>query len=133
MYVHYDLTTGRICGFMEIPTHAVELNRKHLEAGTDIFEWDYPVDPELYYSDLMGGLKLRPTINTTPAKLTLAADGVDSAVLTNLPIPCQIAVDDTEYTVDDGVFEFATLTQGTYQVTAKQFPYVSKTWEVEAV
>jgi hypothetical protein len=78
----------------------------------------------------------RPEINAEPNKLTLLADGIDSVAITDLPIPCTVKVgNDTHQLSDpeDTTFEFTTDTVGTFTVTVEQFPYITKSWEIEAV
>ena len=75
----------------------------------------------------------RPPITAEPNKLTLAADGIDSIVIAGLPIPCTVIVDEQEFEVEDGGFEFAVDFPGTYQITLTMFPYIDKTFEVIAI
>lgn len=83
----------------------------------------------------------RPAITATPNKLQMTADGIDTFVLTGLPIGCKITISDTNAETDDivetvgedGEIGFPTAIPDTYQVTAELWPYQSKTWEVTAI
>ena len=133
MYVHYDDITGKIYGCMRIPPTTVIANVALLPENTSLIEWPDSVDENLYYFDGANSFIIRPTIDVSLNKTTIASDGLDTSSLTGLPIPCLITIDEQEFTVDDGVFEFATETSGVYKITLTQFPYIPKTIEVEAI
>ena len=79
-----------------------------------------------------GDYVARPEITATPNKLTITANGSDQFILTGLPEPCTVKVESATFTVTDGEFGFTTILAGEYTVTAEQFPYITKTWEVTA-
>jgi hypothetical protein len=74
----------------------------------------------------------RPEMGVTPNKLTIFADGEDLFILTGLPTPCTVTVDNNTYEIDDGEFGFPTTIPGTYKVKVESFPYITKEWEVVA-
>lgn len=65
--------------------------------------------------------------------LTLSADSVDSIIISDIPNPSIITVDQDSYTVTDGEFEFSTPLKGVYSITIESFPYLPKEYEVTAV
>jgi len=75
----------------------------------------------------------RPIINTDVSKNVLSADGIDSVVISSLPWPCTVTVDNISYSVQDSIFEFTTNLPGTYKVRVEAFPYLPKEWEVTAI
>jgi hypothetical protein len=130
-------TTGEIEGCQQI------------YADNDAFWVDGIVVPEDFYTTVVADLMQaantlyfdfqseqfidRPLITSEPNKLTLSADSVDSVIFAGLPLPCTVKVNETAYEVNDGEFEFTTDTTGVYTVTVEQFPYITKSWEIEAV
>jgi hypothetical protein len=85
-----------------------------------------------YYFDFVTETFIaRPEMGVTPNKLTIFADGEDLFILTGLPTPCTVTVDNT-YEIDDGEFGFPTTIPGTYKVKVESFPYITKEWEVVA-
>ena len=69
------------------------------------------------------------TINST----TVLANNLDTITLEDLPIPCTVTVANTVYEVDDGTLEISFDTPGEYQITVSAFPYLDKTFTVEAI
>lgn len=86
----------------------------------------------LYYNHATEQITARPLITATINKNTITADDTDTAIISTLPTPCTVTVDDDVYEVDDGVFEFTVDTPGTYIIKAECFPYQPKEWEVIA-
>jgi len=130
-YVLYDGITGRIWGqgyFTEgtLEDRAVALGQNMLEGDCNI---------ATHYVDL-GTLSIvpRPEMNVSINKLSISADNTDACILLGLPIPCQILIEDAgTFTIDDGEFGFTTPLPGNYKITAEQFPFISKIWEVQAI
>lgn len=67
------------------------------------------------------------------AAYNIVADDVDAVVITNLPTPCTVRWNKTDYVVTDGVFEFAAATPGVYQLKFTAFPFVPKRITVNAL
>jgi hypothetical protein len=75
----------------------------------------------------------RPTQTTTLSNTSVLANEIDAVVLQHLPIPCTVTVANAVYEVDDGTLEISFDTPGEYQVTVTSFPYLDKTFTVEAI
>jgi hypothetical protein len=86
----------------------------------------------LYYNHTTEQVTPRPIITASINQTDLISNGVDIAIISNLPIPCTITIDPEIYEVTDGVFEFTVDTPGTYTIKAECFPYQPKEWEVIA-
>ena len=139
MYIVHKLIvedTGEIVGIQEFFAQENEVGPV---VGVDIIDTelisalktDIPSVSNIKYWD-GENIQDRPIINTEPNKLTMIADGVDSVTISDLPIPCTVTINDTEYEVDDGEFEFTTDVADTYTITVASFPYITKSWEVTA-
>ena len=94
-----------------------------------LVEW---YDSILYYIH-NGEATLCPTQETTLSHTFALANGIDEVVLQYLPIPCTVTVANAVYEVDDGTLEISFDTPGEYQVTVTSFPYLDKTFTVEAI
>lgn len=66
------------------------------------------------------------------SKTTLLANGLDSIVISNLPVPCTVALDSTEYAVPDGIFEFTVDVVGTYTIKINSINALQYTTQVIA-
>jgi hypothetical protein len=104
---------------------------------TELAEWmlvDAGRTYDTYYYDYTSTtITPRPTMAATANKLTITADGVDTCIISSLPNPCSVTVDDATYEVIDGSFEFSTLLAGEYVVKLESFPYKPKEFLVTAV
>jgi hypothetical protein len=127
-YTIYEKVSGRpiVTGC----TDSINTDHIVIQPTTEIVH----VKSDLEKDYLLDNIKTeRPLITSEPNKLTLSTDNVDSIVIQDLPLPCTIKVNETAYEVNDGEFEFTTDTVGTFTVTVEQFPYITKSWEIEAV
>lgn len=77
-------------------------------------------------------LQLRIDLPVSISKTTIKADNVDCAVLSNLPIPTTIRLNDEDHLVDDGVFEMSADTIGDYILTISAWPYHDLTITINA-
>jgi hypothetical protein len=67
----------------------------------------------------------KPQIVPVPSKITLVADGIDSIIITGLPVPCTVIFDGTRYDVPDGVFEFTVNLPGDYSIKVEALNMLS--------
>lgn len=136
MKVVYDVYSGKICGIVECPDSCINSLRDGLliEQQEDFIDAELAVDSDIYYVLLPTMvITTRPDMVAALSSTNMLANGIDTVTSSNLPIPCTITIDDTTYTVDDGIFEFTTDLAGTYTIKAEAFPYLPKEWEVTAV
>jgi hypothetical protein len=82
-----------------------------------------PVDSSEFYVTDKSIVTERPALD--PA-ITAGAGGF---CISGLPVPSTVTVDGTEYTVDDGAFEFETPIHATFKLTIDSWPY--RTWRGE--
>ena len=68
---------------------------------------------------------------TAQSTLQIAADGNDSLILSDLPIPCSVRIGEATYEVDDGVLEWSTVLVGKYPITINSFPHLD--WKAEVI
>lgn len=71
--------------------------------------------------------KSRPMQSTRQDKKTITPNGEDVVTLSGLPVPCCVMVDENEYKVDDGLFEWGTRRAGEYALRVVAFPFLD--WE----
>jgi len=79
-----------------------------------------------------GRMSLRVT------KRRFKADGLDAAVIKNLPVPCEVTISVGEGVVDrqtatDRDLELSSATPGVFKVLIEKFPFLPWTAEFEAV
>lgn len=96
-----------------------------------------------HYVGTLGG---QPTVMDRPPlvvqvdRTEIDAGGIDEAVLTGLPDPCEIIIDDPDPTVETtvaevtgGGFIFAADSPGTYTVEVRRFPFLPFKVEIVAL
>ena len=99
-------------------------------------------DPEAHFVATLGD---RPTVQERPPlvvsldRTSIAADGIDEAVLTGLPDPCEVVIDADDPTVETtvaqvtgGGFVFTAEDPGTYVVEVRRFPFLPFQATIEA-
>ena len=128
----YDMDTGEIVGTLHCSENLVSSNIALLPNGVGCFQFDADVTGETYYYDLANSLVPRPEITAALNKASMFADGLDSIIISGLPVPCELEIEEVTYDVPDGDFEFTTTLAGTYTIIARSFPYLEKSWEVTA-
>jgi len=135
MHIIYAVLTGEILGWLDCPDHLLDINVAPLLPHKNVIPSPMPYDGEFYYINTTDqSIQPRVNIPGIPNQLTILANSPDMFVLTGLPIPCVVKVEDAgEYSITDGEFGFSTPLPGIYKVTAERFPYLSKTWEVVAI
>lgn len=127
-YAIYDVATGRI---RQVTTCDAEfLDIQPIGPGQSAREVSEDVNNADDYME--GGFPVpRPTLAFD--KTTIVANGVDEAVLANLPNPTTVLVDGAEHVVTDGTFELSAIMPATYVVEVPDpFPYLSYRAEVVA-
>jgi len=80
-----------------------------------------------------GSSSERPLIQASLNTDQILANRIDTITLALLPIPCTVTVANTVYEVDDGELEISFDTPGEYIITVSSFPYLDKTFTVEAL
>lgn len=65
-------------------------------------------------------------------KITLSADGVDTCLISSIPIGSEVSVEGQTYTVNDSEFIFSLDQPGTYEINITGSPFLPVTFTVEA-
>ena len=128
----YDKDTGRIICSYAVTEAIAEIMRGE---GRALIESDLS-DSKRYYVDITKTpheITLRPAQRTTQNVSQIAADGDDTLILDNLPVPCNVSIGGETYTVNDGRLEWSTLGKGHYPIWVSAFPHADWRGEVEAV
>lgn len=77
-------------------------------------------------------ITLKHAQKTTQSSTQISADGEDTLILDNLPVPCNVSIGNETYTVNDGCLEWSTLLRGIYPICVSAFPYIDWKGEVKA-
>ena len=121
-YTKYDPKTGMIAWV--------------ISADEDMLtEEDFPnitgaYDSSTHFVDVEAApptIKERPPMKIRQNKTEIKADGADLVKFSKLPKPCKVQVNNEDYQVDDGVFEWGTRLPGVYVVRVVAFPFFD--WE----
>jgi len=91
-------------------------------------------DDLIHYIDIITGDILgKPPIDSSINKTSIDADGVDLCIISNLPNPTLIDIEDEgRWEVVDGVFEFTTETPGEYIIKTMSNLYLNVEYIVNA-
>lgn len=126
----YDTATGRILrtyrssklGFIDLQVIA---------AGEASFEGDHTQEEN--YIDIAGPIVAsRLPLVASWDKDTITAGGVDEAVLSGLPAPCDVYVDGVVYNVLDGSLELTALSSGIFHVIVDEVEFLREEWFINA-
>lgn len=117
MVIEFDLATGRIVSFRQLPRSGFDLQVP--APGAAFLEVDGFVDPGLFYlTD--GALVARPALDGFD-RLAISADDEDAAQMT-LPEPMTVHVDGQAYGPTDTI-AIASPMPGSYVVEIRHFPW----------
>ena len=127
-YIVYSLLTGEIH-----QSGCTTLEQDALAHQSDIYGvvihlFDSVLPATHYYDIANEVILLRPTI-----ELNITKNSSYDFIINNLPIPCTIEVNNEIYDVLDGNFEFTANVVGTYTLTVKAFPYITKICEIQVI
>ena len=65
-------------------------------------------------------------------KVSIISDGIDTAVLSNLPLNITVFIDDVPFVVADGTLNFTATSPGEYHFQFNEIQYLEKEWFVNA-
>lgn len=125
--------TGKIKSIRHCFSHAELLNQIKNKPNTlSLFEGDITNDQ---YIDILQNPPIVRDKTITVAdfdKLSILADGIETATLSNLPIPCTVYLDENPHIVSDGIFIFDTADIGDYEIYIDEVAYLRKDWIINA-
>ena len=103
------------------------------QAGESVIQCAANVSDGTHYVHESGVPVLKKSLAASWDKQSVAAGGLDEAVLSSLPIPCTVTVDwQTKVDVFDGSFEFSAIDPGDYHVMVDEVGYLREEWIIEA-
>lgn len=134
-YIVYEIATGRI-----VRSGSADEGDVPLQTGGDpalvveVTDFDGQIDDRAKMMDISVAPVVmidRPVLAFD--KLSIAADGVDQAVLPNLPNPTTVKIDGASHIVTDGTLEISSNMPATYLVEIRDpFPYQRFSAEIVA-
>ena len=81
-----------------------------------------------------GTVEAKADFNAAWDSETVTANGTSEIVLSNLPVPCTVSVDnESSVIVEDGSLEFSADIAGSYSIIVDEPGYLKKEWTVNAV
>ncbi len=128
--IEYDTVTGEI-----LAIRTMRKRRAEYVPGPGRAMMNGITDMRRQYVDVSSSppvLADKTPVGATWSARVIAADGVEEAVLSPLPIPCELIVDGDPVTVTDGSFEFSANAEGTYGVQFNHPHHLREVWEIEA-
>lgn len=130
-YIQYDPNTGEIVCFYNMPQDSASYMAEQL--GFCLMETEN-ADVNCYVdiTKTPPEIALKHAQKTTQSASQIYADGEDTLILDNLPVPCKVSIGNKIYTVNDGSLEWSTLLQGTYPIRVNAATYVDWKGEVKA-
>jgi len=121
IYEVYDNTSGEI--LKEVVCAEIQAQYQYdTSANENMLQVEDQINPELYYI-LSGVLTSRPLMAISLNKSNIAADGVEQAIISSIPIGTVCYLPNGIEECNDGVIEFSTDMAGTYRITLENFPY----------
>jgi len=126
-YILYDKITGEILRVGVCSEDVFELQKQ--EATVEIMEG---IANDLVQYVFDGVVTDKVENPAEISKTIMLANGVDTAIISNLPNPTTVWFDGVEYTVTDGIFEFTVDTPGELRIRCESFPYLDKEFMVNA-
>jgi hypothetical protein len=98
--------------------------------GETIVIGHYP--PDKYYID--GSLPRAKTgYLFSISKFTIAADGIDTSIISNIPINTVVTIGNSSFTVNDGIFEVTSSEVATIVLTFTNTQYLTSTVTINAI
>lgn len=119
--------TGRIVQVGQASAALAQLNAQQY---ADAEYFTIKPDPDLHY--ISGGNLLDRADLPEFDKTNITADDLDTATLSGLPTPCDVAIDGVTETITDGVLEIISPMPATYLVEIDIVTHKPKWWEIVA-
>ena len=126
-YVVYNRNTGEI----ECSGICAAQDLKLQKRGKSVLQTDIQNVSDLTHYVLNGKVTKKLTNPVILSKNILIADGIDSVIISNLPLSI-VRISDTDYEIFDGKLEFTLDLPGVYPISIKAFPYLDVLFEVIA-
>ena len=125
----YDERDGRIKRNVICPTNMVDIQ---IGIGESYIVGQ--ADPNLQYIDTSDKKAMyKSELMVEIDKVEIISDGIDTAIISDLPDPSIVIVNDIYiYEVTDGSFEFTIDTPGEYKIKCSAFPFLDKEFVINA-
>jgi hypothetical protein len=128
LFATYTIATGRITKVGSCIADDLEV--QPLAAGDELLVVEVMPNPLLQYV-MAGKLVARVPLAATWNTMTIVGP-IEEAVLSGLPIPCTVYVDNESVLVEDGSFEFTAATPGDYVVRVDEVGFLTQEWIIDA-
>ncbi|MBP0439426.1 hypothetical protein [Tianweitania sediminis] len=135
VFIEHDPVTGEIVYCGSVPPDVIDGYPPLFPHLT--FRWvghgmDVPDPAEVYFDLDADRVVLRPQLAVTASKTTIAADGVDEAVITGIPAGITFAIDGVPSTADGAPIQLRATMPATYRLAINHFPYLPIEMEIVA-
>jgi len=130
-WVSYE-SSGEITGVYDYTPDISFAEVSEMYSGKSFVQAGFDVNPETQYI-LDGEVGMRAALTATWSAETVAADGITEIVLSALPVPCTVYIDEEAVLVDDGSLEFSADTPGEYSFRVNEAAFLEKEWFIDAV
>lgn len=127
----YDVTTGEIVaiGYLYGAPSAAYLQQN----GLSVYGGVQPLDPATQIVDIATGEPVQKSSIALPGTVAIAADGVDVASVSGIPVGCIVkGLNNLMSIIDDGVFEYVTDIPGSYDFIFSHTLYIDTTVTINA-
>jgi hypothetical protein len=129
-WVSYE-SSGEITGVYDYTPDISFAEVSEMYSGKSFVQAGFDVNPETQYI-LDGEVGMRAALTATWNAETVPADGSE-IVLSGLPVPCTVYIDEEAVLVDDGSLEFSAGVPGEYNVRVNEAAFLEKEWLINAI
>lgn len=130
-WVSYE-SSGEITGVYDYTPDISFAEISEMYSGKAFVQAELDVNPETQYI-FNGEVGERAALTATWNAETVAADGTTEIVLSMLPVPCTVYIDQQTVLVEDGSLEFSADEPGEYYVRVNEAAFLEKEWLINAV
>lgn len=130
-WVSYE-SSGEITGVYDYTPAISFAEISEMYSGKAFVQAELDVNPETQYI-FNGEVGERAALTATWNAETVAADGTTEIVLSMLPVPCTVYIDQETVLVEDGSLEFSADEPGEYYVRVNEAAFLEKEWLINAV
>lgn len=127
IYTIFDKVSGRVLGQKRIPKSWIEHN--YAPTTQDYVEGEASSET-MYVNPDTKEVVVQAALSAVWDTLEIAANGTDTATLSDLPMPCTVFIDGSPTEVIDGSLEFSATSPGNYHIMIDEVQYLKEEWVI---